>query len=102
MMHLSGYLGALCASATLIQALQSGPDYKSLPLDTIFPGPWESNIRAPVNKSRIVPVRIFGSEGAVSGGESVLQNANTDRGSSWRIGTGGLITFEFEENISGK
>jgi hypothetical protein len=74
-----------------------GPDYESLPLDTVFPGPWESNIRAPLNKSHIVPVKIFNFEGA----ESVLQDASSSS-ISWVLSPGSLITFEFEENISGK
>ncbi len=102
-MHFPRLLGALCASATTAQAASNdGADYNSLPLDTIFPGPWESNIRAPLNKSHISPVKIFNFEGMVSGAEAVLQDANTNSGIAWVIGPGGLITFEFEENISGK
>lgn len=77
-------------------------DYESLPRDTIFPGPWEENIRAPVNKSHITPVKIFKFEGATDGAETVLQDATVDSGLSWVISPGGLITFEFEENIAGK
>jgi hypothetical protein len=84
------------------QALNfDGPDYESLPLDTIFLGPWESNIRAPVNKSYIQPVKIFKLEGTVSGPESVLQDAGSE-GKPLRISPGGLVTFEFAENIGGK
>ncbi len=81
-----------------------GPDYNSLPLDTLFPGPWESNIKAPVNKTYITPVRIFNFEGATVGAESVLQgaDANANGGLTWGISPGGLITFEFAENIGGK
>jgi hypothetical protein len=78
-----------------------GLDYESLPLSTIFPGPWESNIRAPVNKSYITPAKIFASEGAVEGASSVLQDVGSD-GIWWRIGPGGLTTFEFGESISGR
>ena len=96
------FLSALFLSASVVNgAKYDGPDYESLPLDTIFPGPWESNIRAPFNKSYITPVRIFDFEGSVSGGEAVLQDAETE-GISWVISPGGLITFEFEENIAGK
>jgi len=97
---------SVCASLVLLSAIahavNNGPDYESLPLDTIFPGPWERNIRAPLDKTHITPVKIFNTEGAVSGAESVLQDADTSGGKSWIIGRGGLITFEFEENISGK
>lgn len=87
--------------AAAVAAAQSDfVNYQSLPRDTIFPGPWESNIRAPVNKFRIIPVKIFKSEGVVWDGEAVLQDA--DPGASWGIGLGGLVTFEFAENIAGK
>ncbi len=95
-------IGALCLSLRVTQATNNGPDYTSLPLDTIFPGPWESNIRAPHNKSHITPVKIYAVEGAVEGGESVLQDADTAGGISWIMSPGGLITYEFGENIAGK
>ncbi|KAK2627360.1 hypothetical protein QTJ16_003326 [Diplocarpon rosae] len=83
-------------------AKYDGPDYESLPLDTIYPGPWEDNIRAPLNKSYITPVKIFNSEGAVSGSDAVLQDAETEGGHSLRMSPGGLVTFEFGENTAGK
>lgn len=89
----------ICLTAT--KASYAGPDYEHLPLDSIFPGPWESNIRAPFNKSYITPTKIFNFEGAVSGGEVVLQDA-AGSGISWVISPGGLITFEFAENIGGR
>jgi hypothetical protein len=105
-MHLgrSGVLVASCIPLVAAFAKYGGPDYNSLPLDTIFPGPWESNIKAPKNKSHIVPVRIFNFEGATSGAEVVLEGAdvNVDGGLTWGISPGGLITFEFAENIGGK
>ena len=78
-----------------------GPDYENLPRKTIFPGPWEDNIRAPSNKSFIQPSAIFAREGRVSGAESLLLYAKEKHG-SWNITTGGLVTFQFKENISGK
>ncbi|KAH8672812.1 Six-hairpin glycosidase-like protein [Tricladium varicosporioides] len=90
------------AAAQASSRKHDGPDYDSLPLITIFPGPWENGIRAPVNKSHIVPTKIFNYEGAVSGAESVLQTADRRRGLSWVISPGGLVTFEFEENIAGR
>jgi hypothetical protein len=94
-------LGAFSLYAAASASRYDGPDYESLPLDTIFPGPWENDIRAPLNKSHILPVKIFNSEGAVSGAESILQDGSTS-GISCVLSPGGLITFEFEENISGK
>lgn len=93
---------ALCFAAVAHASKYNGPDYEALPLDTIFPGPWETNIRAPANKSYIVPVKIFHSEGAVTGAEAVLQNADANAGISWTIGRTGLVTFEFAENIGGR
>ena len=90
----------ICLTASI--ASYAGPDYERLPLDTIFPGPWESNIRAPSNKSYIAPAKIYHVEGAVSGAEAVLQDANSSIGKSWVISPGGLITFEFAENIGGR
>ena len=89
----------LCFAAA--RASYAGPDYEDLPLDTIFPGPWESNIRAPANKSHIVPIKIFNYEGALSGAEAMLEDAEGS-GVSWVISPGGLITFEFQENIGGR
>ena len=94
-------LACLGICLTAAKASNAGPDYNDLPLDTIFPGPWESNIRAPVNKSRITPVRIFDFQGAVSGAEAVLLDGDA-KGISWVISPGGLITFEFAENIGGR
>lgn len=99
----SRVLGTSILAGTAARAAKfDGPDYESLPLDTIFPGTWENNIRAPFNKSYITPVKIFNFEGAVSGAEAVLQDTKTEGGISWVIGPGGLITFEFGENIAGK
>ncbi|KAG9236563.1 Six-hairpin glycosidase-like protein [Amylocarpus encephaloides] len=97
----------LTVAATLLSGLprtaaQDGVNFEALPSDTIFPGPWESNIRAPVNKSHIVPVKIFNFEGAASGAASVLQDADISSGISWIINPGGLVTFEFAENIAGR
>jgi hypothetical protein len=90
---------------TLASQSYEGPDPSSLPLKTLFPGPWESNIKAPLNKSHIAPVRIFHFEGTTTGAASVLQDAHKDvsaDGLTWGISPGGLITFEFAENIGGK
>lgn len=103
-LHSFGVLGACYLSLLVKAAEYDGPDYHSLPLDTIFPGPWESNIRAPQNKSYITPVRIFNYEGATFGAERVLEDAEVvvDGGLTWGIAPGGLVTFEFAENIGGR
>jgi hypothetical protein len=97
-------ISLLCLSVGAAQASKPsfpGPDYESLPLDTIFPGPWEASIKAPVNKSHITPAKIFAFEGNVAGGEAVLSGTRPKGGLAWVIGPGGLITFEFVENIGG-
>ena len=102
-MYKTGYLlTTLCTLASITHCASTGPDYEHLPHDTIFPGPWESYIKAPNNKSHIQPSKIFAREGSVSGAESVLLNGDKKDGAPWTIRPGGLITFEFEENISGK
>jgi len=104
-MHFLFSQALLCLSAGAAQATKpsfDGPDYESLPLDTIFPGPWEANVRAPVNKSHITPAKIFASEGDAVGGDAVLSGARSSGGLAWEIGPGGLITFEFAENIGGR
>lgn len=99
---------SFCSLCLLVGAAQAskpsfpGPDYESLPVDTLFPGPWEASIRAPVNKSHITPSKVFAFEGNVAGGEAALSGAETEGGIAWVIGTGGLITFEFAENIGGR
>jgi hypothetical protein len=90
-----------CLGLCFALAQASGLDYEALPPDTIFPGPWESNIRAPTNKSYITPVKIYNYEGAVSGFETVLQDSQATE-QSWKISPGGLVTFEFLENIGGR
>ncbi len=95
-------LVALYLSVCAAQALKyDGLDYKSLPLDAIFPGPWESNIRAPFNKSYVQPVKIFKLEGAVSGAETVLHSADSND-NSFEISSGGFVVFEFAETIGGQ
>lgn len=104
-LHSGGVLGGFALfGLAAAETKYPGPDYNSLPLDTLFPGPWEQNIKAPKNKTHIVPVRIFNYEGATFGAESVLEDADVsvDTGLTWGIGPGGLITFEFAENIGGR
>ncbi|CZR65052.1 uncharacterized protein PAC_14952 [Phialocephala subalpina] len=102
MYQLSRLFGAFLYLAAVNAKGSDGVDYESLPRDTIFPGPWENNIRAPVNKSHIVPVKIFAFEGETEGAEAVLVGANQQSGLTWTISPGGLITFEFGENIAGR
>ncbi|KAH8664022.1 Six-hairpin glycosidase-like protein [Xylariales sp. PMI_506] len=84
----------------------NGIDYHKLPNRTVFPGPWDEYIKAPSNKAYIVPKRIWKVDGNVTtttrggaawdGAEAVFERG------SILIGEGGLLTVEFEENISGR
>ncbi|KAJ9134654.1 Alpha-l-rhamnosidase a [Pleurostoma richardsiae] len=80
-------------------------NYNSLPDETVFPGPWEQYIKAPANKSYITPARIWKARGNVSdsGFEAALRSGGEHQpGSSILIGSGGTLTLEFDENISGR
>ena len=78
-------------------------DYSALPNKTVFPGPWERYIKAPADKSRIVPARIWrvGGNVTTSSTGSLLHDGPYISGSGILIGPGGTITFEFAENIAG-
>ena len=72
----------------------------SLPTQAVFPGPWEAYIKAPVNKSHIRPSKIWHVEGSVSVPNAVLDWPETN--SSTTLAPGGLVTYEFSENIAGR
>lgn len=72
----------------------------SLPPRTVFPGPWEEYIKAPANKSYIRPSRTWHVEGPVSGPSAVLDCSEGNQ--STTIEPGGLVIFEFSENIAGR
>lgn len=65
-------------------------DYENLPGETIFPGPWEQYIRAPVDKSHITPAKIWKANGDVKTSPGLIV-----------IGQGAELTVEFAENIGG-
>ncbi|TPX07143.1 uncharacterized protein E0L32_010944 [Thyridium curvatum] len=65
-------------------------DYENLPGETIFPGPWEQYICAPVDKSHITPAKIWKANGDVKTSPGLIV-----------IGQGAELTVEFAENIGG-
>lgn len=77
-----------------------GISHLSLPSQVVFPGPWEACIRAPVNKSHIPPSKIWHVQGSVSAPGAVLDSPGSN--SSTTILPGGLVIFEFSENIAGR
>lgn len=103
----------------------------NLPEEAVFPGVWDRYIQAPANKSFIRPRAIRTIEGDVGGlGEALLVTRRDDgkevevvigddrwdekgenggqkpitgpRRSELTMGRGGLVVFDFEENIAGR
>lgn len=72
-----------------------------LPAHTVFPGPWEAQIRASKDKSHIRPARIWKTSGSSYDVESVLESGNMI-GKEAIIEPGSWVTFEFQENIGGR
>lgn len=94
------------------------------PEESVFPGPWEENIKAPVNKTHIFPQKIFRWDGDVSEPDALLDGTKLNRECSlrpyefWLFYTtrleqdqailtfkcyrGNSITVEFTDNIAGR
>ncbi|OLN95453.1 hypothetical protein CCHL11_09471 [Colletotrichum chlorophyti] len=81
-------------------------DPEALPNTPVFTGPWERYVKAPEDKTRIVPSRIWDAEGNVT--TSRLETVDTGSQAAQMfahgitVGPGGVLTLEFEENISGR
>jgi hypothetical protein len=71
-----------------------------LPNTTLFPGPWESYIQAPANKTFIQPVRVWNVSGTVTNPEGLLADAAGEH--VLTLGEDGLVTYEFAQNIGGR
>ncbi|KAK3327999.1 Six-hairpin glycosidase-like protein [Cercophora scortea] len=84
--------------------------YEPLPNATLFPGPWDEYIKAPKNKSHILPARFWKVRGNVSTstattvtwGKNEDNNTGHVPGSGILIGPGGVLTVEFKENYGGR
>jgi hypothetical protein len=77
-----------------------GPSYENLPPEAVFPGPWDANIQAPANKTHIRPKRIWKTEGDVRGADTLV--VGKPKHHNLTIGSGGLVTLEFPQNIAGR
>jgi len=77
-----------------------GPSYENLPSKAVFPGPWDANIQAPANKTHIRPKRVWKTEGDVAAADTLV--AWNTKNHSLTMGTGGLVTLEFPQNIAGR
>ncbi|KAL9581666.1 MAG: hypothetical protein Q9212_003755 [Teloschistes hypoglaucus] len=95
---LLGY-DALVTQVASIVPTSNGISHTSLPQQALFPGPWEEYIKAPAEKSRIRPKRIFRTNGSVSDPEALVKWQ--DSSTSTTLSPGGLVTLEFAENIAG-
>lgn len=73
---------------------------QNLPSEAVFPGPWDQYIQAPADKTHIRPKSVKYAEGDVSDASSVLNG--TDGTQSLAIGPGGIVIFEFGQNIGGR
>ncbi len=82
-------------------------------LEAAFPGPWDRYIKAPKDKQRVVPRRVWRVRGNVSSlglGDSFEdgETREMEDGEAWvqgkgiLIGMGGQLTVEFDENIGGR
>ena len=104
-----------------------GVDQTNLPAEAVFPGVWDKYIQAPADKGFIRPRAVKTIEGDVgSRSENLLVVRNEDGTEERRVveedgkgeegqkpiaanwprdltmGRGGLIVFDFEENIAGR
>ncbi|KAK2065718.1 Six-hairpin glycosidase [Colletotrichum caudatum] len=100
-------LALIFAPPTALAALRPPfIDPEALPTTSVFKGPWERYIKAPEDKTHIVPFRVWDVEGNVttSGLEAVEVGAKAADAFSngITVGPGGVLTLEFEENIAGR
>ncbi|KAI4254785.1 MAG: hypothetical protein LQ352_002910 [Teloschistes flavicans] len=95
---LLGYNALVTQVASTVPA-SNGISHTSLPRQAVFPGPWEEYIKAPPDKSRIRPQRIFRTNGSVTNSEALVNWQ--DSSISTTLSPGGLVTLEFAENIAG-
>lgn len=80
-------------------------DPESLPTEPIFKGPWETFNKAPADKTRITPSRIWDVEGNITTSLRTVKVGAAAAGAfdhGITIGPGGVLTLEFEENIAGR
>lgn len=102
-MKLTVVLALLPVVAAGLEERRPFIDYESLPDTTVFPGPWDKYIKAPINKTRIPPARIWRVMGNVTtSGVDAKTRVGHGHGGGIAIGPGGVLTVEFEENIAGR
>lgn len=80
--------------------LRVGISHTSLPRHAVFPGSWEEYIKAPSDRSHIRPEKVWNVEGPIVFPHAVLNGQESN--SSMTLDPGGLVIFEFAENIAGR
>lgn len=76
------------------------PWVQELPTEAVFPGPWNDYIQAPANKTHIRPKGLKLIEGDAQNASAVLGGTNGTE--SLTLGPGGIVIFDFEQNIGGR
>ena len=128
--HISLLLLSFTGGALSLEA-PTAANQESLPTEAAFPGVWDKYIQAPRDKTFIRPRAIHTIEGDVEGlsdallvvrqddGTEVSKMNDNARARKWSegggqkpiqgpkrrelgIGRGGLVVFDFEENIAGR
>ncbi|WYZ38979.1 hypothetical protein EsH8_III_000893 [Colletotrichum jinshuiense] len=81
-------------------------DPKALPKTPVFKGPWERYIKAPADKTRITPSRVWNVEGNITTSQLETLEVGVEAVYAFdhgiTVGPGGVLTLEFEENIAGR
>ncbi|KFX89044.1 hypothetical protein V490_07265 [Pseudogymnoascus sp. VKM F-3557] len=73
---------------------------QELPAGAVFPGPWDEYIQAPADKAHIRPIGVHLTDGNVDNAPAVLNG--TDGTQSLTLGSGGVVIFDFKQNIGGR
>lgn len=73
---------------------------QELPAEAVFPGPWDKYIQAPANKTHIRPKGVKLTEGNVVNASAVLEGALGSQ--ILNLGPGGIVIFDFQQNIGGR
>lgn len=81
--------------------IQDQPLVQVLPTEAVFPGPWDEYIQAPADKTHIRPKGVKLTEGNVENASAVLEGAHGTE-SGLTLGAGGIVIFDFEQNIGGR
>lgn|SRR4051812_43164502 len=97
----AGVVGGVAGVDASQLVIQKQPSVQVLPTEAVFPGPWDEYIQAPANKTHIRPKGVKLTEGNVENASAVLDGTR-DTKSGLTLGPGGIVIFDFEQNIGGR